>query len=315
MSLSDYVDEYGDPIEIPEEMEFDWGAHPEDHVKPSDIERGVTDRTIVVNLDTNMRELSKGEGKNVWKIPEETIQKAIFQRIVRLDPETREKMMEGNLSKAVILKAKVNWVRNGGPVDMVAKIPQVRGKTFTGKSKEGAALFLPSRTVAPLPQDKQIYVPEDPISQQALESRVPVELTFDETSHFEHPKNRYIEDPRQHKMIVSNTGLLGTILHDNKRVFDYQPKHAKGVDEVYNLPKPFVEAVVAQFRDDIKYTNLRDFSVTFERADGKPFNSAANVAGRYGGHNANGQKALESIDMDNHFNVGFEVELTYCLVD
>ena len=307
--------DYGDEYDYTDELEFNQGIDPNDHLKAADIESAVTTRTLVINLDTNLSQLAKGQASNVWTIPQRDIQEAIFKRIVSVDPETLEKTRDGDLDKVVILEAQVNWIRNGGPVDMVAKIPLMRGKTFTGTAQDGVAVFLPSKTVAPLAQNKQIFEPENPITRQALANRAPIELEFDESNYFEHPKNKIIEDPRLHKYIVNNASPLGEILHENKHVWGITPKFARGVDEVYSCPKHFIDSVIAQFRDDIKYTSLRDFSVTFERADGQPFNAAAGIAGRYAGHATSTQKSLEKADMENHFNVGFEVELQFVFAD
>lgn len=111
--------------------------------------------------------------------------------------------------------------------------------------------------------------------------------------------------------MVNNASTLGEILHANAEIWGISPSLAPGVAEWYPAPKPFIDAVIAQFRDNVKYSNLGDLEITFKRADNEPFASTQGIAGRYGGHDARAQKTLETVDLQSQYDVGFELKLTY----
>ena len=190
-TTTEYVEEYYEP----NELIVDRAISPEDHIKASELEKGLTTRHLFVNKSASLQQLADGTVSATWKIPEEQVRQAIFQRVAHIDPETSQAELTGDLDKVVILEAEVSWMRNSFPVDMAASVTGMRGKTFTGQDAEGVALVIPKNATTPLAVNKQIFEPENVVTREALQNRLPVQLDFDKRHFREHPDNEVIEDP------------------------------------------------------------------------------------------------------------------------
>ncbi len=263
-------------------------------------------RSVVMNWIGSLREWETGvdSAPLVWKVDANDLD--IFRAKRRGINSTRSDRREGDLTKVLVIGARVKYISNPTPVDIGVRITGLKGNKYAGNMNMRFPVYMFSKEkgrsndVAHVP-DPYIEAFPELIRQYGHVTRAGIE-------------SKLVRFPDDSSTLVRDDSVIAQLMELNQEALNIDMSRSNKIDgRYYKVTNDVVEKCLEELDKNVlqkqPYVNLENFSATLVRADGRSWmdTKGADVDHDDPDYTTALQKAQN--------NVKLELELTYVICD
>jgi hypothetical protein len=287
-----------------------------EHLRKEDL-WGVQTKTFVATIKASLEDLANNPHKAKWELPAEA--QRFLQKVTAQQGRTNSKEAIGDLSRTILLDAKVTGVRNEFPVDIGFDLQGLVPGELTGNGRHNYVVFANQPPVAGISED--IFEPDSLFNQMNYEKygKLTPESVAREIVFSEH-------EPEFADIRIG--GIAWDLLLKNAANDHYDDEVAKELQKVNDqlhlnpltrkvqvpsdIAKELHDGIMAPLQQMEKsFVDMRRFQARFMRADGEAWNSFAGLVGDSIGLDAEDNESVSAHELVKENRCSVKFQLSY----
>lgn len=285
------------------------------HIRSDDL-MGVQSKILHIEFVSSLEDLAKNSSKSVWRLNPDMLQNLRHIKTTQSRSKAGKDDLVGDLTKTVLLHAEIIEQKCEAPCAIGYDIPGIMPTVLTSGGR--FAWVTPPCTETTL-TEKTVFEPDSVLTKHmyATLSKCDIntinqEIKFDGDS-----------DMAQ----IKSSGVASAILQDN-----LMQGYWEGADGLYEdvnqqlhagrrwleVPTPFAREIHDHLTSEIQpmeesFVNFKDFQVRIKRADGQPWNSYQNMAGRISsiGGEVEDQHSISNATLSTSYYMSIKLKIDY----